>query len=334
MKTGQLDALTTSQLRALTTEQTQALTTAAIATYDSTTIQATALTTAGIAALTSITPIVLDLDGGGVNTLAMASGVVFDLAATGQMLHTGWVAGGDGLLVMDRNHDGAINDGAELFGSATRLESGAKAADGFVALRPMDANGDGAITGADSGFDDLRVWVDGNADGMSQTSELSSLAARGITQLNLNATASTTMDNGNLLGLVSSYLTLDGAKHDMADVWFAAGATAVVSNAGAPADLRSKVSGLAQAIAEFNDRSDATATTAPLDLTPGAEAVAQGLAVSTQVEGIVGLLKQHCASGNLSGTPVLIDDVMSRSPSEMLDWANPADKGLLATSGK
>jgi len=50
---------------------------------------------------------------------------------------------------------------------------------------------------------------------------LHALAEYGITELNLNAQAGTVVDHGNVLGLTSSYTTADGAKHDMADVWFA-----------------------------------------------------------------------------------------------------------------
>ncbi|MBK6559925.1 MAG: hypothetical protein IPG16_22950 [Comamonadaceae bacterium] len=75
-----------------------------------------------------VTPLVLDLNGDGITTQSISAGTEFDLLAGGRKIHTGWVSGGDGLLVLDRNHDGVINDGSELFGEATRLSSGETAA--------------------------------------------------------------------------------------------------------------------------------------------------------------------------------------------------------------
>jgi hypothetical protein len=184
--------------------------------------QVAALSTTQVSHLTLGTPIILDLNGDGVKTLAVSAGVKFDLFATGQAVNTGWVSGGDGLLVLDRNHDGVINDGSELFGSSTTLDNGAKAADGYAALRELDANQDGTISSADAVYADLRVWVDSNSDGVNQTSELKSLSSLNIAKIDLQATASLTTDNGNLVGLTSTYETTDGASHAAADVWFVA----------------------------------------------------------------------------------------------------------------
>jgi hypothetical protein len=205
-------AMTTMQLATLTTSQVQALTSGQIG----------ALSVAQMASLTLGTPIILDLNGNGITTQSISAGTKFDLFATGQQVNTGWVSGGDGLLVLDRNHDGIINNGSELFGSATPLANGQKAANGYAALSQMDTNGDGLITSADKGWADLNVWVDGNSDGVTQAGELHSLAALGITQLNLAATTTSNTNNGNIIGLTSGYQTTDGAQHAMADVWFVA----------------------------------------------------------------------------------------------------------------
>ena len=77
------------------------------------------MSNAQIDAFLQATPIVLDLDGNGVRTVAAADGVMFDIAATGNVQKVGWASAGDGLLVRDRNHDGQINDGRELFGVGT-----------------------------------------------------------------------------------------------------------------------------------------------------------------------------------------------------------------------
>ena len=51
--------------------------------------------------------------------------------------------------------------------------------------------------------------------------QLQGLDQYGITSLDLNAQHGTQVDHGNVLGLTSSYTTVDGQQHDMADVWFA-----------------------------------------------------------------------------------------------------------------
>jgi hypothetical protein len=167
-------------------------------------------------------PIILDLNGDGVRTLSIAEGVKFDVFGDGQSVNTGWVSGGDGLLVMDRNHDGSINDGSELFGSATKLASGERATDGYAALRELDSNADGVISNEDSIYADLRVWVDGNSDGLSGAGELRTLESLGIAKINVNANVGSNTDNGNILGLTSTYETTDGVTHAAADVWFIA----------------------------------------------------------------------------------------------------------------
>mgnify|MGYP001756969107 CR=1 FL=1 len=67
----------------------------------------------------------------------------------------------------------------------------------------------------------IRDRVDADSDGLTDAGELHGLAEMGVASMNLVADSSTAMDNGNLLGLVSSYTHTDGSTHDMADVWFA-----------------------------------------------------------------------------------------------------------------
>ena len=186
-----------------------------------TTDQKAVFSTAQTVALTFGSPIVLDLNGDGISTQSVENGVKFDLFGVGQKVSSGWVSGGDGLLVMDRNNDGSINGGLELFGEGTALASGKKAANGYVALAEIDSNGDGKVSSGDAYFSELMVWVDGDSDGVSQKSELHTLASLGITELDLKSQTSPEVNNGNMVGLVSSYTTVDGATHDMADVWFA-----------------------------------------------------------------------------------------------------------------
>jgi len=167
-------------------------------------------------------PIVLDLDGDGIiRTVGLSSGVNFDHAADGFAERTGWVAPGDGLLVWDRNANGAIDSGRELFGSETLLPDGLKAVNGFEALKALDVNGDGLIDAADPVFAQLRVWIDGNTDGRNGEGELLTLEEAGVKSINLNYTNSSFIDaQGNAHRQVGSYTTLDGQTRAATDVWF------------------------------------------------------------------------------------------------------------------
>jgi hypothetical protein len=146
--------------------------------------------------------------------------VHFDVTGTGQANRFGWVGGNDGLLVRDLDGNGSIDNGRELFGIGTQLADGQRAGNGFVALAAEDTNADGVVNASDANFGELKVWVDANHDGQTDAGELKGLVELGITGLNVTHVASDRVDNGNAVGLVSSYTTADGQSHEMADVWF------------------------------------------------------------------------------------------------------------------
>jgi len=238
LETRDLQSMSTRQIASLSTSQLSALSTAQISAF-STAQKAAAMTASG----GKVTPIILDLNGDGVQTLSLSQGVRFDIMAMGEKIKTGWVSAADGLLAMDRNHDGLINDGSELFGSATRLADGSSAEDGYQALAQLDSNHDGRIDKEDTAFGALGVWVDANSDAVSQSAEIHTLASLGIASLSLKTTAGDALNQGNILGLNSSYQSSDGTSHAAADVWFAV----------APADsLAPKVGALTQAIGAFD----------------------------------------------------------------------------------
>jgi hypothetical protein len=128
------------------------------------------------------TPLVLSFDGAPV-VFASTLGA-FDLAVT-QSVVTDWPTAATPWLALDRNGNGAIDDGAELFGSATVLRSGERAANGFAALAELDSNGDGRITPEDAAWSSLRLWSDENGDRVSSTAELSPLSAKRILSIDL-----------------------------------------------------------------------------------------------------------------------------------------------------
>ena len=104
-----------------------------------------------------------------------------------------WVSPGelDGFLYLDRNNNGVVDDGSELFGNATVLFDGSRANHGYQALAEFDIpeNGgvaDGVIDDADSVFSDLRVWIDANADGQFEAYESLSMSEAGVIKIELD----------------------------------------------------------------------------------------------------------------------------------------------------
>ena len=87
-------------------------------------------------------PLILDLDGNGLETVGLAANIHFDHDGDGVLTKTGWVGKDDALLVWDRNANGRIDTGAELFGDFTPLPNGTLAPNGFAALAALDSNGD------------------------------------------------------------------------------------------------------------------------------------------------------------------------------------------------
>ena len=166
------------------------------------------------------TPLIFDLNGDGVHTLSVTHGVAFDIQGDGQVVKTGWVDGKDGLLVLDLNHDGHINSGRELFGSGTKLADGSNAKDGFEALQQYDLNHDHVIDAKDDIFYRLQLWRDANHDGVTDKGELHALSEFGVQSIRLSADNGSSLNNGNLLGLVSKWTDAIGKTHDLSDVWF------------------------------------------------------------------------------------------------------------------
>ena len=170
-------------------------------------------------------PLTLDLDGDGIETLASNGhkGALFDHSNDGIRTATGWINKDDGLLVYDRNGDGVVNNGGELFGDNTLLKNSERAANGYQALAELDENSDGKVDAADSAFAKLRVWRDLNQDGISQEGELLTLNEAKVKALNLaNKNADRDLGNGNSLAEEGTYTDSDGNEKQMGDLNLAA----------------------------------------------------------------------------------------------------------------
>ena len=166
-------------------------------------------------------PLSLDLDGDGqVNTLPRRAGVHFDLDNSGFAEQTAWLAPGDGFLVLDRNNNGHIDGGAELFGSETTLNNGKVAENGFEALAEWDSNADGKITAEDAIYHRLRIWQDKNSNGVVNSGELNTLQAHGIAEIHLDYQNGFWDVNDIRHREIGHFTRADGTPGDIHTLWF------------------------------------------------------------------------------------------------------------------
>ncbi|MGH1377430.1 MAG: calcium-binding protein, partial [Alphaproteobacteria bacterium] len=159
-------------------------------------------------------PLVLDLDGNGIDLTSVigTEAVYWDIDEDGFAEKSGWISGNDGLLAIDLNSDGVINNHGELFGTNTT--------DGFTILSNYDSNTDNVIDASDAQFADLLVWVDASANGYSESDELYSLADLGITSININANLVDYYISDNHITHESTF-TINGQTQTIVDAWFA-----------------------------------------------------------------------------------------------------------------
>jgi VCBS repeat-containing protein len=171
-------------------------------------------------------PVVLDLDGDGVEFLGITSGVTFDYHGDGSAESTAWVGSDDGLLALDRNGDGIVNDGSEIV----------FARDGLTDLQGLaadyDSNRDGVLDANDVDFAKFGVWQDANSNGITDAGEYRSLSDAGIVSIGLvsDGIAYSTANGSVSVAGQSVYAKADGSTGIVADAAFATnGTTSVVS---------------------------------------------------------------------------------------------------------
>jgi hypothetical protein len=133
-------------------------------------------------------PIVINLLQGRYQLTGPEDPVLFDIAATGSPIRVSWTSADadEAFLWLDRNHNGVVDNGAELFGNATRLLNGTRAANGFDALKELDSNRDGVIDAQDAVWTQLMLWRDLNHDGISQSNELQPIAESDVVAISLD----------------------------------------------------------------------------------------------------------------------------------------------------
>ena len=178
------------------------------------------------------TPIVLDMAGDGYRLTSVRRGVTFDLDADGVPEQVAWTRAGsdEAFLALDRNRNGVIDSGAELFGNHTpayadRAEPVSE--HGFMALRFAEGPSYGSpsapddrIDARDAVFSRLLVWTDRNHNGFSEPDELQRLSDTHVAAISTDFRESRRRDrHGNQFRLRARSWWQDGSVHPVFDVW-------------------------------------------------------------------------------------------------------------------
>ncbi|MBU3887665.1 hypothetical protein [Methylosinus sp. KRF6] len=179
----------------------------------------------------------VDLNGDGITLSDWVSNtVLFNVLGDGRLHQIGWAVGGDGILALDLNGNGVIDNITETI--SAQFDWGGSYNDSLDALASLVQPGAGVFSRATSDinwrtgnsyFDDLRVWVDANEDGVTDPGELKTLDELGITSISLQGTGNQgeTIADNDIVNR-TSFTRANGATGEVASVDFevnSAGAT-------------------------------------------------------------------------------------------------------------
>jgi hypothetical protein len=165
-------------------------------------------------------PIIIDLRRNGFHFSDAPDGALFSIN-NGPRRRVAWpTTGDDAWLVWDRNANGVIDNGRELFGTVTPSLFGGRCENGYEALKELDANRDNLIDTRDVIFRHLRLWRDVNRNGLSEPGELLALPAMGIRAIGLVYSVNRTTDEwGNRFRYWGRVYMSDGTERLSVDVF-------------------------------------------------------------------------------------------------------------------
>lgn len=145
-------------------------------------------------------PIIVDVDHTGFSMTDAPGGVIFNILNDGVPLQISWTAATstNAFLALDRNGNGTIDNGSELFGDVSP-QPPSPHANGFLALAGYDkpangGNGDGVMNKKDGIFSSLKLWQDRNHNGFSEASELHTLTELALKSIDLDYKESRRID--------------------------------------------------------------------------------------------------------------------------------------------
>ncbi|MDU4982535.1 MAG: hypothetical protein E6258_08080, partial [Campylobacter ureolyticus] len=161
-------------------------------------------------------PIIIDLNKNGITSTKLNNTIYFDHDNNNFKEATSWIDKGDAFLALDKNSNGLIDNGNELFGnhtiSNTRFKyTNNKATNGYEALKAYDLNGDNIIDSKDEIYDKLLLWKDSNQNAITDKGELIKLKDSGIVSIDLNYKNTNTDEKGNTIKQSSTVTFEDGS---------------------------------------------------------------------------------------------------------------------------
>jgi Ca2+-binding RTX toxin-like protein len=165
----------------------------------------------------NLDPVVFDLNGAGLELSSVASSGVGTVDPNGVVTQLGWVGPDDGILVTDRAGDGVLNTTQDL----SFVQDAPGATNDLQGLASWDTNGDGVLNASDTDWNQLKIWVDKNQDGVAEPGEVETMAQAGIASISLKGQASgvdpsTTTES--YLVATTSFTTSDGITGAAYDV--------------------------------------------------------------------------------------------------------------------
>ena len=167
------------------------------------------------------TPLAIELYGEELLTTSVEDGVSFDMDGDGMAEQTAWLKKGSGFLVWDKNGDGMVNDGTEMFGEATVMSDGKRAENGVEALKDLDSDNNNIINQYDELWGELRIWHDENSNGKTEEGELSLLSDWDIQSISLDFAEINLKDEADNKILFESEVVLEnGERRKVADIDF------------------------------------------------------------------------------------------------------------------